>query len=124
MLVSDPVFPNPKTGRGKPTWLLLVFLLILSGAEFTVRGPLRTLGKGSAINDFLSPYVQGQAWMSGQDPYSIAVFIRLWPADAGHLGFLVNDDSLPRRNGIPSPYPLTGFPLISPLSLVRWRTAN
>ena len=104
--------------------MLLILLLCLSGAEFLIRGPLRALPTSDTINDFLSPYIQGRAWLLGQDPYDPQVLPQLWPPDAGHPGYLGKSEALASRYGIPSPYPLTGFPLLAPLSVLHWHTAN
>src|SRR5215467_14091273 len=101
--------------------LLAVFLLLALG-EFSWRGPLRALHHRD-FNDFLSPYIQTQAWLHGEDPYDPRVVLKFWPAGVPtsiSLGPESLDGTLPARHGIPSPYPLTAFPLLVPFAMANW----
>jgi Glycosyltransferase family 87 len=103
-------------------WLLL---LVPASVYFCVRGPIRA-ARSTTFNDFISPYIQTNAWLRGLDPYSPPVAARLWPRDAGIPPFLgpeSEDGTLPARRGIPSPYPPTALPLLVPLALMPWPTA-
>lgn len=100
-------------------------LLLLALTEFWVRGPVRAV-RYRSFNDFISPYMQTQAWLRGRDPYDPRVVAQLWPSEAVAPDFLVSDSltgTLTARRGIPSPYPLTTFPLLAPLALLRWPVA-
>jgi len=101
-------------------------LLLLAGGEFAVRGPVRAIRSASQFNDFLSPYIQANAWMRGLDPYSPETLLRLWPTGAAHLQFLpkeVADGTLIAKRGIPTAYPITALVLIAPISLLPWNFA-
>jgi hypothetical protein len=98
----------------------------MAGAEFILRGPVRAIHTATQFNDFLSPYIQANAWMHGLDPYSPQVLLRLWPAQAGHYSFLakeVANGSLVANRGIPTAYPITALVLLSPWSLIPWNIA-
>jgi hypothetical protein len=45
-------------------------LLLLAIAELFVRGPLR-FAQANSFNDFISPYIQTQAWEKGLDPFLV-----------------------------------------------------
>jgi hypothetical protein len=111
--------------RAGRKWTLLCFgLLLLAGAEFAVRGPARAIHSATQFNDFLSPYIQANAWMRGLDPYSPETLLRLWPAGAAHFLFLpkeVADGTLIAKRGIPTAYPITSLVLIAPVSLLPWK---
>jgi len=99
---------------------------LLAGSEFIVRGPVRAMLTSTGFNDFLSPYIQSQAWRCGLDPYSPEVLLQLWPAGASHFVFLRNEvanGTLVERRGIPTAYPLTALVLLSPFSLIPWKAA-
>ncbi|MGD1024923.1 MAG: glycosyltransferase family 87 protein [Candidatus Sulfotelmatobacter sp.] len=101
-------------------------LLLMAGIEFVIRGPVRALETATGFNDFLSPYVQADAFVHGLDPYSPQVLLRLWPATASHFLFLpkeVANGSLVANRGIPTAYPITALVLIAPFSLLPWNLA-
>jgi hypothetical protein len=110
-------------GRAKLT-PSLIFLLGIFAIIFTVRGPWRALRPTVDFNDFLSPYLQSRGWVLGLDPYDPATLAQLWPIEAGSSSFLADRESVAARFGMPSPYPLTAFPLIAPLTLFSWRTTK
>ena len=67
-----------RMGGSRLRWFVLCLLACLAIVEFSVRGPLRALGKdGRNFNDFVSPYEQTRAWISGQDPYAPIVLKNL-----------------------------------------------
>jgi hypothetical protein len=91
-----------------------------------VRGPARAVRTASHFNDFLSPFIQANAWAQGLDPYSPQVLLKLWPAQAPRFAFLpreVANGSVVANRGIPTPYPITAFVLIAPFSLLPWNVA-
>ena len=102
-------------------------LMALAAIEFGVRGPWRALHSEGEFNDFLSPYVQTRIWLSGGDPYNAQALVSHWPRDIGTPRFLereAQDGSLARLHGVPSPYPITAFPLLVPIAMLPWRIAN
>ncbi len=105
---------------------LCLALLLMAGAEFMVRGPVRAVQTATGFNDFLSPYIQAKALVHGLDPYSPQVVLNLWPADAPHFFFLpkeVANGTLVANRGIPTAYPITALVLVAPFSLPSWNVA-
>lgn len=106
--------------------LLCLALILAAGAEFVVRGPIRAVQNSTQFNDFLSPYIQADAWTRGLDPYSPQTLLRLWPPQASHLQFVpreVADGSIIAKRGIPTAYPITSLVLVAPLSWLPWNLA-
>ena len=71
--------------------------------------------------------MQSKAWVSGTDPYSPRELLRLWPKDAVHLDFLARDaaaGTMASKDGVPSPYPMTCFVLLSPFSRASWSSIH
>jgi hypothetical protein len=108
-------------------WTVLgLALLLMAGAEFIVRGPVRAVRTATQFNDFLSPYIQANAWIRGLDPYSPQVLLKLWPAQALHFSFLpkeVANGTLVANRGIPTAYPITALVLVAPFSALPWYVA-
>ncbi len=105
--------------------LLAAVLLVASFAEFAVRGPLR-LTHSPGWNDFLSPYIQTQAWVHGQDPYSAQSLLAWWPSDDPRPAFVDDeaaDGTLESKRGMPSPYPLTTLVMLAPFAALPWTVA-
>ena len=114
------------TVRGKWRWLALCFLACLAVLEFSARGPVRALGWSSRdFNDFISPYAQTRAWLSGRDPYAPSTLAELWPASPLPPFLLKEsaDGTLPAKRGLPSPYPVLAFPVLLPFASLPWRIA-
>lgn len=110
------------------TWrnIVVTVLLLASGTEFVVRGPLRVLRDGMGWNDFLSPYIQARAWVYGKDPYSAQSLVSLWPGDNQRPAWVDADATngmLETKRGIPSPYPLPTLVVLSPLIAFPWPVA-
>jgi hypothetical protein len=118
---------SPKTVSVNRNRLVISLLfLLLTGAEFTVRGPLRAVQSATGFNDFLSPYIQAKAWIQGLDPYSPQTLLKLWPAEALQYNFLpkeVANGTLVANRGIPTAYPITAFVLLAPFDVVHWNVA-
>jgi hypothetical protein len=117
--------PEVKGHSRKWTFFVLV-LLLLAGAEFIIRGPVRAVETATRFNDFLAPYLQSKAWVLGLDPYSPQVLLRLWPAEAFQFYYLPRetaDGTLIAKRGIPTAYPLTALVLIAPFSFLSWKMA-
>jgi hypothetical protein len=111
---------------GRKWRLILGFLILLSGTEFIVRGPVR-FAHNRDFNDFISPYIQSKAWVQGIDPYSPANLVRLWPAEAERPEFLDQDltnGTLVLRRGIPTAYPLTALFVLAPMTIFPWPLAH
>lgn len=105
---------------------LYLALLLVAGAEFMLRGPIRAIRTATQFNDFLSPYIQANAWMHGLDPYSPQILLKLWPAQALHFYFLtkeVANGTLVANRGIPTAYPITALVLVAPFTLLPWNVA-
>jgi Glycosyltransferase family 87 len=123
--VSEPM-PKPRQTTRFAWNALLAILLLLAGAEFALRGPVR-FAHAASFNDFISPYIQTRAWMAGQDPYSPQNLVRRWPPEAERFDFLTRDladGSLVLKRGIPTAYPLTAFVLIAPVAVLPWHLAH
>jgi hypothetical protein len=102
-------------------------LVLLAGAQFWVRGPMRLANNPTGVNDFFAPYVQATAWKKGLNPYDATAFVREWPADKERPVFLAKEaaaGTLAANHGIPSPYPITTFALFAPLSFLPWPAAR
>ncbi len=104
----------------------LCLLACLAILEFSLRGPVRALEKYSqTFNDFVSPYEQTRAWISGRDPYAPTVLRNLWPTSV-RPHFVVTESvegTLPAKRGIPSPYWTLSFPLLLPIAELPWKVA-
>jgi len=108
-------------------WLgiLVAALLLASGAEFWIRGPLRA-SHGTGWNDFLSPYIQAKAWAHGEDPYSPQSLISNWPTDNQRPRWVETDAAkglLELKRGIPTPYPLSSLVVLAPFTVLPWSLA-
>jgi hypothetical protein len=104
-----------------------VLLLCLGATEFLVRGPIRFVRSEMAWNDFLSPYIQANAWVHGRDPYSAGTIVRLWPSGNPQPNFVAReaaDGTLPAKRGVPSLYPITSLVLLSPFVALPWTIAE
>jgi hypothetical protein len=112
--------------RANSKLIILLGLLLLAGTEFVLRGPVRAVRSATQFNDFLSPYIQANAWKLGLDPYGPETLLRLWPAGAAHFQFLpkeVADGTLIAQRGIPTAYPITSLVLIAPFAFLPWSLA-
>ena len=106
--------------------LFLLFVMLLAGVDFLVRGPLRGI-KNVEWNDFISLYIQSRLWVNGVDPYSMPDFFVEWPVGLARPRFVSQeaaDGTLIAKRGVPSPYPLTSFVVLAPLSLLPWPLAR
>jgi len=106
--------------------VLAAVLLIAAVAEFSVRGPLRSMHQ-LGWNDFLFPYIQAKAWARGQDAYSSRSIISFWPSQIARPLWVDSDvasGTLERKRGIPTPYPPTSFVVLAPFSALPWLPAE
>jgi hypothetical protein len=103
--------------RASRTFLIL--LVVLAGAVFVARGPVRWANRGdSRYTDLTGAYLGTKAWVRGLNPYSPDVFWAMageagWEIEVGHDGFQSR-----------TPYPLTTFVLLAPLALLPWSSAR
>jgi len=111
--------------RSRWRWLVLCSLTCMAVLEFSARGPIRALGPSRNFNDFLSPYVQTRAWLSGRDPYAPSTLSDMWPVVPAPSFVLSEsaDGTLAAKRGIPSPYMTAAFPLLLPIAELPWRIA-
>jgi hypothetical protein len=117
---------NLTNAPGRKWRLILALLILLSGTEFIVRGPVR-FAHSRDFNDFISPYIQSKAWVKGIDPYSPANLVRMWPREAEPSEFLDQDltnGTLVLRRGIPTAYPLTTLFVLAPMTILPWPFAH
>ena len=99
----------------------LALLLLVMGAEFMVRGPIRFVGRGaSRSTDFTAPYLGARALLRGLNPYSSTVF---WDM-AGENGWSVERNDNPDDFESRSPYPLSTFAIVTPVAGARWLVAR
>ena len=94
---------------------------------FIVRGPVRFATEGLGWNDFLPEVVQSRTWVQGADPYRANELVGRYPKDAVQFEFLAReaaDGTLAAKRGLPSPYPLTNFVLLAPLSFLSWHAVH
>jgi hypothetical protein len=102
-------------------------LLLFAVAEFSGRGLVRGLRSGSDFNDFLSPYVQSRAWVSGADPYNPKSLVDFWPEGAPKFEFLrreAKNGTLLANRGMPTAYTPSSLLLIAPFSFLPWLVAT
>ena len=106
---------------------LVIFLLLAAAGGFLLRGPIRFVHRQMTWNDFLSPYIQADAWVRGKDPYCAGNIVLLWPPEDPRPDFVAReaaDGSLPAKRGIPSLYPVTSLALLAPLTFLKWTVAE
>ena len=92
-----------------------------------MRGPIRFFRSQLAWNDFLSPYIQADAFRHGKNPYLASSILLFWPSENPLPAFVVRDTangSLPAKRGIPSLYPVTSLVLLAPFAFLRWPAAE
>lgn len=94
---------------------ILLLLIAVAAAEFTIRGPLRAISDSS---DFRINYLSSKAWLNGTDPYDHANIAKIWEG--------VREDENQEINfNLTYPiYPPPTLLLISPFSLVSWPIAK
>jgi len=92
--------------------ILFVFLLLLVGVEFGLRGPYRFLVPKSRLNDITYIYVPARAMIQGLDPYDPESFARVCKCDIPATDVRAH-----------SAYPWTIYVLLAPLALLSWSQA-
>jgi hypothetical protein len=92
--------------------ILFVFVLLLVGVEFALRGPYRFLVPKSRLNDITYIYVPARAMIQGMDPYDPESFARVCQCDIPATDVRAH-----------SAYPWTIYILLAPLALLSWSQA-
>ena len=98
---------------------LFAALFILVTAEFLLRGPVRVVIRAADYNDYTSSYIGAKAWVQGSNPYSSTEFWKLWEQSASH-----HEAAEEQSIGSRTPYPITCFLILAPLSLSSAPTAS
>src|SRR5450631_4039886 len=96
--------------------LLWVFVL-LSAAEFIVRGPVRFLSGPSNWNDLSQNYTASKLWLQGQSPADPQNFVALWKQE-GRSRLDLTDI---RTHLAP---PLAGLVVMAPIAAFPWKVAR
>jgi hypothetical protein len=99
----------------------LGLLVVLTSAEFVVRGPVRFLRHGNERStDLAGPYLGARALVRGLNPYSSAVFWDMAEEQGWGVGRTAASDDFESH----SPYPVTTFALLAPLALFPYPAAH
>jgi hypothetical protein len=107
--MTDMRIQSPRTPPVR--YLLIVCCLVLiAGAEFLIRGPLR----GDGSRDLASPYVSSYSLLHGKNPYAAADFVPIFYAVGGTPQLFVNDSG---QHSIYPPFSLAVFSPFAKLSL-------
>ena len=113
---SNSIKPSSSRGAGRlkvVAWLLLV----LAGAEFVVRGPLRFVDAPTNWNDVSQNYTASRLWLKGQNPSDPRNFVALWKVE-GQSRLELSDI---RVHVAP---PLGTLVLMAPVAAFPWRIAK
>ncbi|HEY3974996.1 MAG TPA: glycosyltransferase family 87 protein [Candidatus Sulfotelmatobacter sp.] len=97
--------------------LLLWLSIVLAGAEFTVRGPVRFLQIPNDWNDLSQNYAASKLWLKGRSPADPGNFVALWKQESGSRLDL-NDV---RTHLAP---PLGGLIVLAPIAVFHFKTAK
>jgi len=97
--------------------VLLAILLLATGSEFVLRGPVRFFGQAPDWNDFVLLYIPARAWLQGANPYSPQTYARICTETFGEAWSPTALRSHPA-------YPLSTFVLVSPLAPLPWPAAQ
>lgn len=119
---------SPALAEGSPVSLMSprtrasLFLIIgLVAVEFTLRGPVRWIIRGNErVTDLTGPYVGARAWVRGLNPYRSDVF---WTMSE-EVGLGSDRSRPPDDFESHTPYPVTSFVLLAPLTVFGWPTAR
>ena len=97
--------------------ILLWILLLLAGAEFVVRGPVRFLTNITNWNDLSQNYTASRLWLKGQNPSDPKNFVALWKQE-GRSRLELTDI---RTHLAP---PLGGLVVLAPVAAFPWKIAR
>ena len=81
-------YEKPSTSTNLKLFLWL--LILLAGAEFVVRGPVRFVRIPTNWNDLSQNYTASKLWLKGQSPADPRNFVALWKQE-GHSRLDLND---------------------------------
>lgn len=96
---------------------VLWVLILLSAAEFLMRGPARYLPGPSNWNDLSQNYTASKLWLKGQSPADPHNFVALWKQE-GHSRLELDDI---RTHLAP---PLGGLVVLAPVAALPWEIAK
>jgi len=106
-----------KMSRPRVLKLVVLGLLLVSAAEFVVRGPARYLQARSEWNDFSQNYTASKLWLRGKSPSNPKNFVALWKEQT-YIGLDVSDI---RTHLAP---PLGGLVAMAPVAALPWKIAK
>jgi Glycosyltransferase family 87 len=92
-------------------------LILLAGAEFVLRGPVRYLSELSNWNDLSQNYTASKLWLKGLSPADPKNFVVLWKQE-GHSRLYPDDV---RTHLSPPP---GGLVVLAPVAALPWRAAR
>ncbi len=117
---ATDVSPGPVLAVGKrlnPSWRIALWvLLLLSGAEFLLRGPVRYLHPTN-WNDLAQYYASSRTWVRGQNFANPEYFVAMWRNEVGEN----LDVGTARVHIAPPPGALV---LFAPIAALSWPTAK
>jgi hypothetical protein len=96
---------------------ILWILLLLAGAEFIVRGPVRFLREPTNWNDLSQSYTASKLWLQGKSPSDPKNFSALWKQQTGSRLELTDI----RTHLAP---PLGGLVVMAPIAALPWKVAK
>jgi hypothetical protein len=106
---------QPRTTRRLK--ISLWILLLLAGAEFVARGPMRFLLEPGTWNDFSQGYTASKLWLRGQSPSDPRNFVALWRQE-GNSRLELTDI---RTHLVP---PLGALVVLAPVAAFHWSIAK
>ncbi len=92
-----------------------MLLAALAAALFIYRGPWLSLGDSG---DLAVIYASTRVWLAGEDPHNREVYHGTYARTTGHS---LNDID---KNRVLSLYPPTVYPVMAPIAVFDWRTAQ
>src|SRR5689334_13373216 len=106
-----------RSSLSKELRILLWILILVSSAEFIIRGPMRYIQNPSEWNDFSQNYTASKLWLRGQSPANPKNFVALWKEQT-RVGLDPRDI---RTHLAP---PLGGLVVMAPVAAFPWKTAK
>jgi len=106
-----------RSSLSKELRILLWILILVSSAEFIIRGPMRYLQSPSEWNDFSQNYTASKLWLRGRSPANPRNFVALWKEQT-RVGLDPRDI---RTHLAP---PLGGLAVMAPVAAFPWKTAK
>ncbi len=106
---------SPARGNLK---IILWILLVLAGAEFVLRGPVRFLSDPTNWNDLSQNYTASRLWLKGRNPSDPQNFVALWKKDGSGSRLELTDG---RTHLAP---PIGGLVVLAPIAAFPWKAAK